>query len=454
MESLNLTEGAVWAEHYHLSKRLGRGSFASVWLAHDTESDLDVAIKIFDPDWEMDEEGKKEFKEEFRLVFNLNHTNILHISHYDIFQQHPYIILPFCSRGSAASLVGRVTEQQVWQFLEEVAAGLDYLHHLPNKIIHQDIKPANILIDDNGHFLITDFGISLKMHKTINLTMSAATEQEQRKALSGTLPYMGPERFGDKPQVIMASDIWSLGASAYELIENDVPFGDYGGETQKTTQHGQEGLVGNIPAIKANVSDELKQLIYSCLNEATWNRPSAAAIVEQCRERRKALKAPSKVPVPKKSNKATIIVLSVVALCVLGGIVAYLSMAGGGSGPADDGKSQALLQVADSIISETKARVDAADGLIESSDVSLRMSLAKEKLSEILDNGGAGEPLATDISRKVAAVTEIMDSCVVLRHLSDTIGELYNEGRVVTADEFKKKQEELSQQIKTKVSNL
>ena len=455
MNRLNLTEGSSWAGHYLLKKRLGRGSFASVWLAHDTEADIDVAIKIFDPDGGIDTQGLEEFKEEFRLVFNLNHTNILHISHYDVYQQRPYIILPLCKNGSAFDLVGKATEEQVWQFMEEVAAGLDYLHHQPMKIIHQDIKPANILIDDNGHFLITDFGISLKMHQTIRRTISAGTEQEKLKAISGTLAYMGPERFEEKPQVVMASDIWSLGSSAYELLENDVPFGEYGGETQRNTQAGQEGLVGKIPAIKANVTDELKQLIYRCLEESTWNRPTAAQIVEICRERKRQMVTPPPPPPdPKKKYK---MIAGVIAAAIV--VVAVAIMAAWLYNDKQEAiKKETVFAIlcasADSIVNITQKEAEKNEGLIEGSAINTNLSLATAKYEEALAQGNINTDAIMTIKERQSKMAVIMDSCSVFTHLSDTISELYNEGRVMTADEFKVQREQMSENIKKLILGL
>lgn len=454
MNQLNLTEGSVWAGHYELKKRLGRGSFASVWLAHDQEADIDVAIKIFDPDGGIDTQGLEEFKEEFRLVFNLNHTNVLHISHYDVYEHRPYIILPLCKNGSANDLIGRATEEQVWQFMEEVAAGLDYLHHQPTKIIHQDIKPANILIDDNGHFLITDFGISLKMHETIRRTISAGTEQEKLKAISGTLAYMGPERFEEKPRVILASDIWSLGSSAYELLENDVPFGEYGGETQRTTQAGQEGLVGKIPAIKANVSEDLKQLIYKCLDENTWNRPTAAQIVEICRKRREKLTpAPTPPPPPPSSKKVGIIIGVAVAVIAVVALVFWL-LSGRQDTAGNDNAFAGLRASADSIVSNTQLEVARSNRLVETSLINTKLSLAAAKYDDALAQGSGSADEVKQVKERQKKMADIMDSCAVFNHLSDTISELYNEGRVMTADEFKERQASMSETIKNLILGL
>ena len=424
---------------------------------------MDVALKIFAPDTGMDTQGLENFKDEFRMMFNLNHTNVLHISHYDVYAGRPYIILPLCNGGSAVQFIGKASEELVWQFLEQVASGLDYLHSQQPKIIHQDIKPANILINENGQFLITDFGISLRMHETIRRTISAGTVQEQEKAQSGTVAYMGPERFEKKPRTVMASDIWSLGASAYELLENDVPFGEYGGETQRSTQAGLPGLVGKVPAIKAPVSEELKNLIYSCLAENTWERPTAKKIVEICRNRHQkpapieSSPAPSEpIPAPPPHRRWWWIAVSVVALIAFATLWMFLDKRPS-HGPIEDFPSnqyEVLFAEADSILSIMKEQTSLDNRLVQGSEVSTQLQRATEKYASAIKQMPDDDAQKEAMQGRLQSMQAIVDSCQVLNHLADTIGELYNEGRVVTADEFKIRQEQLSKTIKKQIAEL
>jgi serine/threonine protein kinase len=96
--------------------------------------------------------------------------------------------------------------------------------------------------------------------------------QSQRSSSSGTLAYMGPERFGRDPLPIKASDIWALGATLFELLEGDIPFGEHGGVLLKS---GAE-----IPDMHGPWSEDLKLLITLCLSLNTWDRPTAEQIVE------------------------------------------------------------------------------------------------------------------------------------------------------------------------------
>ena len=255
-------------ERYELVRLLGRGGFSEVWLANDDWTHIQVAIKVYAPGTGLDEAGIEVFTQEFSQVFDMNHTNLLKPTYFDNWERQPFLIMPLCKNGSAFKYVTgkvRITEEECWNLLHDVAAGLAYLHAKEPPLIHQDIKPDNILISDEGRYMITDFGISARVRST----MRSGSAQEQS---GGTLAYMGPERFSATPKPIMASDVWSLGAMMFELMCGNPPFGNHGGMLQKNG--------ADIPLIEENYSQELKDMVYSCLAKDTWNRPSAKAIEE------------------------------------------------------------------------------------------------------------------------------------------------------------------------------
>lgn len=279
-----LTEGLLFAERYNLIRQLGRGGFAEVWLAEDNMTKVQVAVKVYAPGTGLDDNGIKLFTQEFSLVFDMNHTNLLRPTHFDCWDRMPYLIMPLIKNGSAFKYITEgknIPEDEAWKMLHDVAAGLAYLHEKTPPLIHQDIKPDNILIDDEGRYLITDFGISARVRSTIR----GAQAQEQS---GGTLAYMGPERFSSNPKPIMASDIWSLGAMMYELMTGMPPFGNHGGLLQK---NGAE-----IPVIEGDYTQELKDIVSQCLAKETWDRPSANKIEEMTYNKIHGIKTPIETP--------------------------------------------------------------------------------------------------------------------------------------------------------------
>ena len=258
---MRLTENQLFHNRYQLKKLLGRGGFSEVWLAQDTFTSIDIAIKVYAPGCGMDDDGVKIFSEEIRRTWILNHSALLKPQHFDVDNNMPYLIMPYCSEGSCLRRIGKMTESDIWSLLADVASGLDYLHS--QDVIHQDIKPDNILIDNNGRCLISDFGISTKARSTLRKSMMGNVS-------GGTTAYMAPERFSREPAPIKASDIWSLGATIFELMTGNVPFGDLGGGMQKS---GAE-----VPYIKGNYSEELQNLVERMLSLETWDRPTAAQI--------------------------------------------------------------------------------------------------------------------------------------------------------------------------------
>ena len=257
---MDFKKDQLFDNRYQLITNLGRGASAQVWLAKDTmANNLKVAIKILSSYKGIDTFGIQNFKKEFTFVYNLQHQNLLTPTNYAICDNIPYLVLPYCENGSSISMIGRADENDVIKFMHDVAAGLECLH--AHDIIHQDIKPDNVLLDDDCNFLVTDFGIS---------TQSAGEASDSSGGIGGTKAYMGPERFEKDATPIKMNDIWALGATAYELITGNAPFGDNGGLVQA---QGEE-----VPVLPESLPAELRELIMSCLDAEPWNRPSAEVI--------------------------------------------------------------------------------------------------------------------------------------------------------------------------------
>ena len=256
-----MEEKKLFHDRYFKERLLGRGNFSEVWLARDTKTDIAVALKIYAPATGLDDNGLDIFAREFALVVNANHKNLLKPLYYDNFERKPYLVLPYCKDGSIMRNVGKFTEEETWRLIRDVASGLSWLHNMNPPVIHQDIKPDNIMIGENGDFMITDFGVSTHLKSTLRKSMSAAFSS------AGTIAYMAPERFGKDNTPIMANDIYSLGATVFEMLTGDTPFGNDGGLVQKKG--------ADVPELKGEYSGQLKKVISKCLRTNAWERPTA-----------------------------------------------------------------------------------------------------------------------------------------------------------------------------------
>lgn len=298
------------------------GATADVWLALDlntvavtdegktkqvgymSDDEIDklglmVAIKIYRPQNALDIEGEQRFRDEYMIVFNCHHANLIHPTNFSICKDAPYLVLPYCKRGSSELLIGKeMTNDDVWKYILDVSSGLAYLHELEPPIIHQDVKPANVLIDDSGNFAITDFGISSQRGGVHGYYFDDDN--------SGTMAYMAPERFLDGTEPMPQSDMWGFGATLCEVLTGKVPFGEEGGKAQSRDNM----PMPTIPGVSADV----QRLIHACLAKEPGDRPTAQQISEAARAQQ----------YPVKSRKPLIYALLALAALLIGGAWYFL----------------------------------------------------------------------------------------------------------------------------------
>ena len=248
---------------YVLEKLLGRGAFAEVWLAYDRLTDVKRALKIYAPATGLADDGVEMLTHEFSIMANVTHQNLLTPKNFEIWDNRPFLVLQYCRLGNISKLAGQFTEQQAWQLLRDGASALACLHTLRPPILHQDIKPANILLADNGLFMLTDFGVSMKARSTLSQSTGS-----NNLFSAGTLPYMAPERFSEQNMPIMANDIYSLGVTVFEMLTGYLPFGEHGGLLQKNG--------ADVPALpEGQFSQQLSDVIAQCLQKEPSSRPFA-----------------------------------------------------------------------------------------------------------------------------------------------------------------------------------
>lgn len=329
---------------YTLEDCIGSGSYGEVWRATNDFDGTEVAIKFYIM---LDEKGREEFMSEYEIAQGLSHPNLLTASFIGTWKNRPFLVMKFCPNGSSSNIIGKLhpcpeDEKILWKFILDVASGLAYLHGIePDPIVHQDIKPDNILQDEYGNFVITDFGISKKIRSTMR-------SQSSRAIKAGAVAYMGPERFSSQPAPIKASDIWSLGASIYELAMGELPFCGQGGNMLRNG--------ADMPTLEPGWSKDLETTIHRCLAKEPWNRIKAYELVDLAKtmlEEGPVKKVKEKIVIPPVVFKGVAAGIAAIAACA--GIILSLNLT------ADKREAKSHVKDYLALVSECSQNISSGD---------------------------------------------------------------------------------------------
>jgi eukaryotic-like serine/threonine-protein kinase len=256
-----------FADRFVLEHELGSGGMARVFLGRDEVLDRPVAVKLLNPTHGGTDIGDR-FEREGRTAARLAHPNIVQV--YDAGEaefngnETSYIVMEYIPGGDLKELIdqkGRLSGPELARLGDEVCAGLAHAHE--RGVIHRDIKPHNILLDENGYAKVTDFGIA----RALDTTQATRTG-----SYLGTALYSSPEQLQGQ-KVTPKSDVYSLGATLYQAATGEPPFS---GDTpiEVASQH-----VSKTPTPPrergADVSEGLETLILNCLAKDPDDRPSA-----------------------------------------------------------------------------------------------------------------------------------------------------------------------------------
>ena len=248
----------IICNRYKILDHLGTGGMATVWLGYDTILDRQVAIKTFKID-ANDEDAVKRFNREAKAVTSLSHPNIVSIYDVENEGEFYYLILEYVEGMTLKDYMvknPRIPIETIVYIAKQIAAGLSHAHQ--NGIIHRDIKPQNILMNENLTCKITDFGIA-RAYGDTTLT--------QTNQMLGTVYYLSPEQARGNVATAQ-SDIYSLGILIFEMITGQIPFK---GESAVAIalKHLQEELP-DIDKYRENVPQSVKNIVL----QATMKNPN------------------------------------------------------------------------------------------------------------------------------------------------------------------------------------
>ena len=270
-----LSAGQALPSNLDFIRVLGEGSMAQVILARNKSLKRLVAVKILDKELADDPIGRKRFVREAQAAARISHPSVTSVfSVGDLDNATPYIEMEYVEGSNldeALQSQGKFDVAKTRRLLAQLAGALAAAHD--NRIIHRDVKPANVLLDQqSGDALLTDFGVA----GILETGSEAVTKLTREGSRVGNLKYMSPEQLRGET-LTGQTDIYSLGVLAYELLTLDGPFAnaevsDMAGAHLRRAPYDLHTVYPDIPG---DLSDVLKR----CLSKRPEHRPRAADLV-------------------------------------------------------------------------------------------------------------------------------------------------------------------------------
>ena len=200
---------------YEIRKLLGKGGMGAVYLAHDHSLDRQVAIKMLPHHLSQNPDIVTRFQREARALAKLRHPNLMHIYTVGQHKGHPFFAMEYVRGSTLASIIdrtGRLPPAQAAHIVADVLSALDKVHQAG--MMHRDIKPGNIMIDEDGRAVLMDFGLA---REETDVGMTAD------HTVLGTPSYMSPEQAAGE-RVDARTDLYSIGIVLYEMLTGRPPF--------------------------------------------------------------------------------------------------------------------------------------------------------------------------------------------------------------------------------------
>ncbi len=268
MATQNTLTGSLFAGRYRITRKLGGGGMADVYLAEDQELGRRVAVKILHGRYANDEQFVERFRREATHAAGLSHPNIVSIFDRGEADGSYFIVMEYVEGKTLKELIrgrGPCPIPVAIAYTRQILSGLRYAHR--NGVVHRDIKPHNVIVDPEGVVKVTDFGIA----------RAGASQMTEEGAIIGTAQYLSPEQARGAP-VDQTSDLYSTGIVLYELLTAEVPFS---GDTPVEIAMKHLSEIPDPPSeIRPEVPDDLDNVVLRALSKEPADRYQSAAAMD------------------------------------------------------------------------------------------------------------------------------------------------------------------------------
>ncbi len=270
---------AITQQHvgnYRLVKKIASGGSGTIWKAIATGGNQTNAIKLLHGNLVGDSQHVQALQNEFKIGSLFDNKGVLRYHQYGVFRQAPYIVMELFPSVTLKRLIEDPQKHdlraRVRAILYSAAKTLAYVH--TQRVVHRDIKPDNILVDEKNETRLIDFSIAFRAKPITTVLLEKVFRGNKKKQTAGTPSYMAPEQIRGEA-VSPAADIYSFGASMYEVLTGRPPF-----EADNPTtllQMALEKPPKPMRKLSADINPKVDQLVLSMLSKDIADRPLAMA---------------------------------------------------------------------------------------------------------------------------------------------------------------------------------
>ena len=258
--------GQVLGHRYRLDTLIALGGMSRVYRAMDLNLHRSVAVKVLDENFASESLVRERFESEAIIAANISHPNVVSIRDHAISGSHVYLVMEYVRGQNLAEVIeerGRFTPRQMLSILERICSGLRAAHL--EGIVHRDMKPANVLLSDNGEIKITDFGLA-----------RAASAHTQSATLVATLSHVSPELVSGAPSD-SRSDIYAVGIMIYQMLTGQLPFPMT--NPAAMMKHHLDSPMPMPSNLVPGLSEDLDELVRYCTEKDPERRPQNAGFL-------------------------------------------------------------------------------------------------------------------------------------------------------------------------------